>query len=580
MFGKRAGSDTLSPSPKRESNIRGDLPKLAVWVGMLGLVISCVAAYWVWERGERQAQSAVSTRGELLADSIVGGIGSAIDHLIAIGGLYQASEQVTRLEFSRFVDNFGTIPGVDAIAHAPVVTEGALDGFVGVMRETIPGYQVFEFDAELNRLPHRDRPVYFPVEWSEPDHVFDGPYGFDMGSVPFLASALQLAGEQGEVVATEFGRLPHADDDDGFVLFWPVDDPETGQVSGYAMALMDLDEFLEGNLPSAMRDDVEWEILDVTDTSTAPVADDRTWSTVIDVASRNWLLVVVGGEDLGSAVTATALVLFAGVAASVLAAYGIHQYRLRAQTREELVRLRDLTRAKDQFLASVSHELRTPLTGVVGFAELLRDSEGQLGDGEKTVMVESIAGEAADLAAIIDDLLVAARSELDLLTVTRESVSIRSLVCDVVRAFGPEVCDAVVVAEGPDEEWMVLGDPARIRQVLRNLVSNACRYGGSQIEVRSDMADGLVHLSVADDGEALPLDEWEKIFEPYHRVHESQGQPAALGIGLNVSRHLARLMGGDLVYRHEAGWGVFEFTLPDGEPGTADRLAGRLTAGS
>jgi signal transduction histidine kinase len=399
-----------------------------------------------------------------------------------------------------------------------------------------------------------------------------------MGSVPFLASALQRAGEQGGVIATEFLRLPHADDDDGFVLFWPVDDPETGQVSGYAMALMDLDEFLEGHLPSAMQDNVEWEILDVTDTQTAPVADDRTWSTVIDVASRSWLLVVVGGEDLGSAVTATALVLFAGVSASVLAAYGIHQYRLRAQTREELVRLRDLTRAKDQFLASVSHELRTPLTGVVGFAELLRDSEGVLGDGEKAVMVESIAGEAADLAAIIDDLLVAARSELDLLTVTRESVSIRSLVCDVVRAFGPEVCEAVVVAEGPDEDWMVLGDPARIRQVLRNLVSNACRYGGSQIEVRFDKTDGVVHLSVADDGEELPLDEWERIFEPYHRVHESQGQPAALGIGLNVSRHLARLMGGNLVYRHEAGWSVFEFTLPAGELGTADRMAGRLTA--
>ncbi|HEX9763287.1 MAG TPA: CHASE domain-containing protein, partial [Acidimicrobiia bacterium] len=570
MSGHRAGDVTLSASQGEESNSPRGLPRLALWVGVVGLVISCVAAYWVWERGERQAQSAVSTRGELLADSIFGGIGSAIDHLIAIGGLYQASEQVTRLEFSRFVANFGTIPGVDAIAHAPVVTQGALDEFVGVMRETIPDYQVFEFDADLNRLPHGDRPVYFPIEWAEPDGVFDGPYGFDMGSVPFLASALQRAGEQGGVIATEFLRLPHADDDDGFVLFWPVDDPESGEVSGYAMALMDLDEFLQGHLPTVMKDTVEWEILDVTDAPAIP-ADDMAWSAVIDVASRRWLLVVTGGEGLlGSAFTATALVLFAGVAASVLAVYGIHQYRLRAQTREELVRLRDLTRAKDQFLASVSHELRTPLTGVVGFAELLRDSEGLLGDGERSVMVESIAGEAADLAAIIDDLLVAARSELDLLTVTRESVSIRSLVCDVVRAFGPEVCDAVVVAEGPDEEWMVLGDPARIRQVLRNLVSNACRYGGSQIEVRSDLADGLVHLRVADDGEELPLDEWERIFEPYHRVHESQGQPAALGIGLNVSRHLARLMGGDLVYRHEAGWGVFEFTLPAGEPGTAD----------
>ena len=543
----------------------------AIWVATLGVLFSSAVAFWVWGRGESQAEAALATRGEFLADSVASGVGSVVQKLVAVGGLYQASEEVTRTEFRVFITNFGMVPGVGGIAYAPVVTPSELEEYVRSAKDANPDYEVFEFDASSNRIPVTNRPIYLPIERSEPDTLLGQPYGFDMGSDPLLSAAIGEALEGRAVSATEFVTRPFGDRDEWFVLFFPVTDPETGEAFGMAMAVIDLGDFLEAHIPAVMRRNVEWKIIDVTDGTAAAMGQGRAWSTTVEVASRRWLLTVSGGDQfLGSAPLATLLVLLAGVSASLLAAYGVHQYRQKAQARGELERLRELARAKDQFLASVSHELRTPLTGVVGYAELLRQDDGLVSDGEKMMMVDSIADEAADLAAIIDDLLVAARSELDLLTVTRETASVRALVVDVLRAFGSATFDAVRVGEGPDEEWMVVGDTARIRQILRNLVSNARRYGGSEIEARFGKEDGVVTITLADNGPGLPEEEWERIFEPYHRVHEAVGQPAALGIGLSVSRHLAGLMGGNLAYRHVDGWSVFELTLP---VGTLDRVA-------
>lgn len=108
-----------------------------------------------------------------------------------------------------------------------------------------------------------------------------------------------------------------------------------------------------------------------------------------------------------------------------------------------------------------------------------------------------------------------------------------------------------------------MGDPGRVRQIIRNLITNAARYGGDQIEVRVNEVGDMVHLEVADDGPGLQTGEWERVFEPYYRVDQNAStQPAALGIGLSVARHLARLMEGDVIYRRADGWSVFCLSLP------------------
>ena len=220
--------------------------------------------------------------------------------------------------------------------------------------------------------------------------------------------------------------------------------------------------------------------------------------------------------------------------------------------------LTELVRSKTEFLASVSHELRTPLTAVLGFAELLVQSEFELEEDERKDMMKSIAQQASDVTSIVEDLLVAARSELGEVEVVRKPVQLLSQLAQVVEMLKPapplEICDGEAVT--------ALGDPARVRQIIRNVVTNAVRYGGEQLYAEVGASDSVAHLRIRDDGDGLPLDMWERIFEPYQRAHDRYTQPAAVGIGLTISRDLARLMEGDLAYSYVDGWSTFELTLP------------------
>ncbi len=222
-------------------------------------------------------------------------------------------------------------------------------------------------------------------------------------------------------------------------------------------------------------------------------------------------------------------------------------------------RLEQLVRSKDEFVASVSHELRTPLTAVVGFAQELREGMTEFGTNEVATFVELIAEQSMEVADLVEDLLVAARVDIDNVAVAPEAVAVRDQIDAVLAAWPAERRNRVRVSGDNAKSY---ADPIRLRQILRNLLTNAERYGGDRID--AEVVDGFeeVTVRVRDDGPGIPERDREKIFEPYHRAHRIEGQPAAVGLGLTVSRQLARLMGGELSYRHEGGYSIFELTLP------------------
>ena len=561
MSGRSGGAGRRKLSRLREDSAF----RLALILGVTGVVFSFLLAAWSWNRAELGAESALAARGNLFVESANSAVASVVERLVAVGGLHQASEEVTQVEFQRFVANFDLIPGVEGVGYMPIVAAAGLEAFEAQVRETIPDYVVFEVDGAGNRVEVGERPEYAPLQWFEPAEAFSRPHGFDSFSEPNRREALERARTRREFSVTTLLRLVSENDPDGFLVYWPVTDPETGEVVGFTVAPMDLGELLTGRIPERVRKDLIWSVVDVTDGSgTGSPPSDEAWSRVLDLGGRQWefTVVPVEGASFQPDPTEALLLLAAGLFASFLAAAGAHQHRRKREAREELERLRELTRAKDRFLASISHELRTPLTGVVGFAQLLRDGGSDLGEEERRAMISSIADQASDLACIIEDLLVAARTELKVLTVTRVPVSARAQVAQVLEVAGPEKCGSVEVIGSRDEDYRLVGDPSRIRQILRNLISNACRYGGDHLEIRLDRNEKGVSVQVADDGPGLPPEEWERIFEPYYRAHSQESQPAAIGIGLSVARQLARLMDGDLVYRHQDGWSVFELTLP------------------
>jgi signal transduction histidine kinase len=208
--------------------------------------------------------------------------------------------------------------------------------------------------------------------------------------------------------------------------------------------------------------------------------------------------------------------------------------------------LEDALEEKDRFVATVSHELRNPITSVTGIGSVLRSEWRTMGEDERWELIDLLAGQAEDMRDILDDLL--ATSVGDALRVSDEEVPLGTIL---------EALDLSVAHCSVDTALRVAGDPLRIRQVLRNLLANAVRYGGPVLRIATEVQDGTVHLMVLDNGAGPGGEVLTRLFEPY--AHG--GNSGSLGLGLSVSRRLARAMGGDLHYRRADGWTCFTLTL-------------------
>ncbi len=545
---------------------RGPVWRTALAIALSGVLLAGLVTWWLWQRSETESATVLAAQGESVAGAVEDALDEVVERLVSLGGFYQASDDVTRDEFKTFVASFEAIPGMGGIGYMPIVRHDELAEFEASVAETLPGYTVFEFDGDGNRVPVQPRSYHAPLLWFEPEDAFGGPNGWDSTSEQKRNSALIRAKTEKEPAMTSFLALVSEEEEDGFLVYWPVTDPVTNEVTGFTVAPMDLSDLLDDQVGGvSLEDDVSWEI-DILSEGRRPQAElDNTWSRVIDVGSVWWQVRVTevgsGGLQPTSSDMTIVFVALSGLVVSAVLAVGYYQNRRKSETQRELDQLRALSRSKDQFLASVSHELRTPLTGVLGFAELLRDGPEDLTEEERRFMISNVAEEATDLAAIIDDLLVAARSELDLLAITRVPVSLRAQVAQVLENTDARLRDRIDLVG--DVRQTAIGDPGRVRQIIRNLITNAVRYGGDRIEVRFGVGDGMVRVDVADDGPGPPREDWDRIFEPYYRAHQgADTQPAALGIGLSVARHLARLMDGELNYRREDEWSVFRLALP------------------
>lgn len=216
-----------------------------------------------------------------------------------------------------------------------------------------------------------------------------------------------------------------------------------------------------------------------------------------------------------------------------------------------------IQRSRDEFLATVSHELRNPITVILGLSEEMSDDYDGFTDDDRRTMIELIAREADEAAWMIEDLLVAHHDDINKISLAPSVFNIAQEIDRVV-----EVADAVIPVAG-QPEVKVMADPGRTRQILRNLISNAKRYGGRDIDIEivSDVA--YVIVSVCDSGDPIDSEALERIFEPFERG-DGPDHPQSVGIGLSVSRKLARLMGGDIRYDHQDGRSCFLLSLPVG----------------
>ncbi len=211
---------------------------------------------------------------------------------------------------------------------------------------------------------------------------------------------------------------------------------------------------------------------------------------------------------------------------------------------------------KGEFLATIAHELRSPLTNVIGFAEILADPNLDAGAAERRDMLSRIIEESHEISALVEDLLASARNEVGQLTAMRVPVDLDAEITQVLATLTPERRDRIRYRR--EDDVVAVGDPARIRQVIRNLTSNALKYGGNRIEVVTRVDSDRAIVEVRDDGDGLPVGGGD-IFGR-HRPNLSVS--GSNGIGLSLARDLTHLMDGTIEFHRDDAWTVFAVSLP------------------
>jgi signal transduction histidine kinase len=236
----------------------------------------------------------------------------------------------------------------------------------------------------------------------------------------------------------------------------------------------------------------------------------------------------------------------------------------------ELERMRnerdDADRARRNLIASVSHDLRTPLTSLRLLVEAIDDGVVE-GPDETADALRRAKQHVTTLSTLVDDLFELARLEAGDISWTLSQVGVAELIDETVEAFRPqaEQKGLMLIEDVARDVSPVRGNPEKLQRVLYNLVQNAVRHTPQDgtVTLRAEPADGFVRIEVADDGEGIPPDQAEQVFDRFFRGGDGARNGAGAGLGLSISRAIVEAHGGRIWIEPGNGRGSrVIFTVP------------------
>jgi len=318
------------------------------------------------------------------------------------------------------------------------------------------------------------------------------------------------------------------------------------------------------------------QIPDVQNDPASPVLD-----VLVRAGFRAWLTVPLLGADraVGALVVrrkqpgefprSTVDLLQTFAAQSVLA---IQNARLFDEIQDKNRQLQMASENKSQFVSSMSHELRTPLNAIIGLTEMMVTNAARFGTEKAEEPLQRVNRAGTHLLGLINQVLDLSKIEAGKLELNPQTVQLVPLIDEVVgtaRQLADQTKNRLVV-EAADDLGALTVDPMRLRQILLNLLSNACKFtkeGEVKLRARR-LVDGRdwIEIAVADTGIGLTPEQQAKLFEEFTQADATTAQRfGGTGLGLAITRKLARMMGGDVTVTSEPGKGsVFTVCLPGG----------------
>jgi signal transduction histidine kinase/putative methionine-R-sulfoxide reductase with GAF domain len=254
------------------------------------------------------------------------------------------------------------------------------------------------------------------------------------------------------------------------------------------------------------------------------------------------------------------------------AVIAIENVRLFDEIQDKSRQLQLASHHKSQFLSNMSHELRTPLNAIIGLTEMMTTNVARFGTEKAQEPLKRVKNAGTHLLGLINQVLDLSKIEAGKLELNPSSVILAPLIDEVIgtaRQLAEQNRNRLVV-EAPDDLGSLTVDPMRLRQILLNLLSNACKFTKQgDVALRARKLDGgsdWIELAVADSGIGMTEEQVGKLFEEFTQADASTAQRfGGTGLGLAISRKLARMMGGDVTVTSEIGKGsVFTLRLPVG----------------
>lgn len=527
-------------------------PVIVLIVGLVSTLVAAAAA----GTAERTAQTQeIAHQGEIVARLVADTVDLGIAQVRSLRAFFESSETVTAVEFGRFALYQGGSPGMTATGYAPIVPADRFDSVQEESRSERSQYVIVDVNrAVIDEAPGRD---VVPVWYAYQHTVVPSLLGVDLASDPRRREAIERALARGRPVVSHYLETLGDPGRDYVEIYAPIDTTDGG-LPGVVFATLAVPE-LVGEHTRDTLDGLALDIRDVTDGGAARVEDGPArWSTTVDVEDRVWEVTLT--RQGGSGIPALALVvLTAGAGITLLVARITAMVSKSRSRRRELEDLKIVVKAKDVLLSSVAHELRTPLTSVVGLTALLADEWESIERSEVDELLRITNSEAADLADLVNDLLVAGRLEAGSVQFQYEDVDLGREVRQVANRIST---DRRLEVGLPEHGPVVRADALRVRQIVRNILVNAVRHAETTVEVAAEIGDEQLILTIRNDGPAIPDHIAEVLFEPYQGGRDRPAKQGSIGLGLPVSSRLAAGMGGGLSYRYVDGWCTFTIRLP------------------